>query len=278
MPDLDELRNKVKYNDSIAGLMIINPDNPTGAVYPREIVQQMVALAKEFDLFIVADEIYTNMVYDQDDYVPLSDVIDDVPALSLKGISKEVPWPGSRCGWIEVYNQERSATFRRYVKSILDAKMLEVCSTTLPQMVIPSILGDARYPEWQVQRNAQFARRARQTVEYFADCPGVIVNRPHGAFYLSVVFSGPLSDRMHLVIENQRVAAYISELCPPGVEPDRRFVYELLGAHNICVVPLSGFMCDLPGFRSTLLEQDDARFEHIYGTIAQAVREFIASG
>ena len=62
MPDIEELQLKVKYNESIAGIMIINPDNPTGAVFPKEIIQKMVSIAKEYKLFIVADEIYSNMV------------------------------------------------------------------------------------------------------------------------------------------------------------------------------------------------------------------------
>ncbi len=277
MPDIEELRNKVKYNESIAGLMIINPDNPTGAVYPRAIVKEMVQIARDYNLFIVADEIYSNMVFNGDDYAPLSDVIEDVPAISLKGISKEVPWPGSRCGWMEVYNQEHRPMFRRYVRSILDAKMLEVCSTTLPQMVIPEIFSDSRYVPWQKERNLRFADRAARATEIMSECPGVIVNRPKGAFYFSVVFSDELRESMYLKIDDRRVEGLIRHLCPPGIQLDRKFCYELLGAYNICVVPLTSFMCELKGFRSTLLEADEATFELIYRTLAQAVKEFIES-
>ena len=121
------------------GILVINPDNPTGAVYPREVLQEIVAIAREYDLFIVCDEIYTNMAYNGKKAVPLAEVIGDVCGISMKGISKELPWPGSRCGWIEVYNQKNDPVFTKYVKSILDDKMLEVCSTTLPQKVIPRI-------------------------------------------------------------------------------------------------------------------------------------------
>ncbi|MBN2195445.1 MAG: pyridoxal phosphate-dependent aminotransferase [Polyangiaceae bacterium] len=277
MPDLDELRNRIKYNESIAGLMIINPDNPTGAVFPRAVVREMVRLAREFNLFIVADEIYSNMVYDHSDYAPLSDLIEDVPALALKGISKEVPWPGSRCGWIEVYNQQKRPMFRRYVRSLLDAKMLEVCSTTLPQMVIPELFGHSEFPAWQGARNRRFESRAQRATEIMSQCPGVIVNKPGGAFYVTTVFTEDLNPSMHLRIEDSRVEGYIRHLCPPGVQLDRKFAYELLGAHNLCVVPLTGFMTELLGFRTTLLETDEAVFEATYRTLAGAVREFIES-
>lgn len=277
MPDLDELRNKVKYNESIAALMIINPDNPTGAVFPREVVQEMVAIAREYNLFIVADEIYSNMVYNGVDYAPLSDLVGDVPAISLKGISKELPWPGSRCGWMEVYNQERKPMFRRYVRSILDSKMLEVCSTTLPQLVIPEIFSDSRYPGWQRERNLRFATRAARATEILQGCPGVIVNKPCGAFYVSVVFADELNDHMSLRIEDARVEGFVRSRCAPGMQPDRKFCYELLGAKNVCVVPLTSFMCQLQGFRSTILEEDEATFERVYRILADSVKEFVES-
>jgi alanine-synthesizing transaminase len=278
MPDLEELRYKVKYNDSIAGLGIINPDNPTGAVFPPEVMREMVAIAREFNLFIVADEIYQNLVYDGQNYLPLCDLIEDVPAISLKGISKELPWPGSRCGWMEVYNSDKKPMFRKYVRSLLDAKMLEVCSTTLPQMVIPRIYGDPRFAEWSAQRRAFFAGRARLATELLGKSPSIIVNEPGGAFYISLVFNETLTPNMGLRIEDRRVEEFLRERCPAGMSLDRKFVYELLGAQNICVVPLSGFMCDLPGFRVTLLERDDATFRRIFSTISAAVNEFVASG
>jgi len=278
MPDLDELRNRVKYNDNIAGLMIINPDNPTGAVFPPDVIREMVAIAREFRLFIVADEIYQHLVYDGQNYLPLCDLIEDVPAISLKGISKDLPWPGSRCGWMEVYNSDNQPMFRRYVRSLLDAKMLEVCSTTLPQMIIPRVYSDPRYEPWAQSRREFFARRARQAKEILSACPSLIVNEPRGAFYMSVVFGEELNDQMGLRIEDRRVEEFLRERCPAGMEPDRRFVYELLGAHQICVVPLTGFMCDLHGFRVTLLERDDATFTRVFRTIATSINEFVARG
>ncbi len=277
MPDLDELRNRVKYNENIAGLMIINPDNPTGAVFPPAVIREMVAIAREFNLFIVADEIYQNLVYDGVDYQPLCDLIEDVPAISLKGISKELPWPGSRCGWMEVYNADKKPMFRRYVRSLLDAKMLEVCSTTLPQMVIPRIYSDPRFEAWGQKRRAFFAERARLATELLSQSPAIIVNQPRGAFYLSAVFNEELTGKMELRIENPKVEEFLRERCPEGMSLDRRFVYQLLGAHNICVVPLSGFVCDLPGFRVTLLERDDETFRRVFSTIAAAVNEFVKS-
>ena len=278
MPDLDELRLKVKYNESIAGIMIINPDNPTGAVFPREVIQEMVNIAKEYNLFIIADEIYTNMVYnDKEKYTPLSCLIDDVPGLSLKGISKELPWPGSRCGWMEVYNRTKDYNFQCYIDSILHAKMLEVCSTTLPQTVIPSILSHPKYNMWQSTRNSFFKKRSDQLQKIFEDCPGVVVNPPNGAFYVSVVFQEKIDSKMRLKIENNVVREYIHTFLETQLQPDFSFVYQLLGAKNICVVPLTSFVTDVQGFRCTLLERDDERFRYVYSSLVEAIQEFLQS-
>ena len=112
-PDLEELRNRVKYNPAVSGILLVNPDNPTGAVYPVSVLKEIVAIAEEFRLFIIADEIYQNIVYSGHETKPLSAVIGEVPGISMKGISKELPWPGSRCGWIEVYNSQKDPQFAK---------------------------------------------------------------------------------------------------------------------------------------------------------------------
>ena len=198
------------------------------------------------------------------------------PRLSLKGISKEFPWPGARCGWIEVYNRTQNAGFEKYIDSILNAKMLEVCSTTLPQKVIPKIMGDPRYSHWQKSRNALFKKRSKQIQEIFKECPSVLVNAPDGAFYVSVVFKEKITNQMRLKIQNPEVRAYIHSLLTENQEADFSFVYQLLGAKNICVVPLSSFVTDLQGFRCTILEGDDERFMQVYRSVVDAIQEFLS--
>jgi len=146
LPDIEDIRNKVKYNPSVAGILVINPDNPTGMVYPKKILEEIVNIAREFDLFLISDEIYANVFYGPEKMIPLYELVgDDIPTIVMRGLSKEVPWPGARCGWIEVYNKKSDPTFARYIKTLVDAKQLEVCSTTLPQKVLPKILSDDRY-------------------------------------------------------------------------------------------------------------------------------------
>jgi len=276
LPDLEDLEYKIRYNDSIAGILLINPDNPTGAVYPREILERMVDIARRYKVFMVCDEIYGNLVYDTHATASLSEVIEEIPGMALRGISKEIPWPGSRCGWIEVFNQDK-LNFKRYVKSIVNAKMLEVCSTSLPQYAIPRILGDPRYQANLERRRAMYASRAKEAFDIFSGIDGVIVNQPQGAFYMTVLFEDHvLNDRQTLPVPDTKARRFIEEKIK-GVEVDKRFVYYLLGATGICVVPLTGFCCAKKGFRITLLEMDDEKRRWTWHTIARSIRDYSES-
>jgi aspartate/methionine/tyrosine aminotransferase len=268
---------KVHYNDSIAGILLLSPDNPTGAVYPREVLDEMVAIAREHDLFLIADEIYAHIVYNGNTSLHLSEVIGDVCGIAMRGVSKEIPWPGARCGWIEVLNRGRDPMFSTYVDSLLAAKRLEVCSTTIPQLVIPRVMGDARYPDHLRRRSAMFESRARQAVDALGGIDGIVVNGPSGAFYLTVLFEdGVLHNGQSLRIDNDAARTMVEGLVD-GCAPDKRFVYYLLGATGICVVPLTGFCCRREGFRITLLETDDAKRAWMLETLAGAIREYVGS-
>jgi len=279
LPDLEDLRNHVKYNPQISGIMFINPDNPTGMVYPVEILKQIVAIAREYDLFIVADEVYNNIVYNNEKTVPISEVIGDVPAIAMKGISKEFPWPGSRCGWIEIYNGDKDEQFRKYTNSILTSKMNEVCSTTLPQKTIPTIMSHPEYGNYLSERITRYERMSNITYNFLKDVPGLHVNRTNGAFYMAVAFEhGLLNNRQSLPIDNDELRGLLEGLVSaPGVSPDKRFVYYILAHTGICVVPLSSFNTDLQGFRVTLLEKDEKECKRIYRTLAEKIGQYLNS-
>lgn len=278
MPDLQDIENKIKYNDSIAGILLINPDNPTGAVYSKEMMKKIVDICKRYDCMLICDETYAHINYSEEGTIHLSEVIgDEVPAMSLRSISKEFPWPGGRCGWIEVFNQKKDALFERYIKSLLDAKMLEVSSTTLPQRSIPLVYGDDRFLPYMQMRNEEFKKRAKKAAAYFKDIEGVTAIEPKGAFYISVIFNdGVLTNNMSLEIANSALKDFIL----PKVEnapADKRFIIYLLAATGICVVPMTSFCSPKNGFRATLLETDSQKFEKIFKTLRDSIIVYLAS-
>jgi alanine-synthesizing transaminase len=277
-PDIRELEQKVRSYKSIVGILVINPDNPTGFVHSPDALQKIVKIARDYDLFLIFDETYINIVYNGKSTVNLSEIIEDVPGISMKGISKEFPWPGSRCGWMEVYNVHKDEKFERYFSTIVNQKMSEVCSTTLPQMAIPKIITHPEYKKYLDSRIRHYERLSNIAYNSLKDVPYLIVNRSNGAFYMSVVFNeASLNERQKLPIKQPEIRQYVEKLTSERIEFDKRFVYYLLGSTGICVVPLTSFFTSVPGFRMTLLDRDADKFEYIMKTLAEKTVEYIES-
>jgi alanine-synthesizing transaminase len=279
LPDMEDLYMKVKYNPSIVGILIINPDNPTGMVYPKEVLEGFVKIAEEFSLLLIADEIYQNITYNGIKAVALAEVIGDRPAISLKGISKEFPWPGARCGWMEFYNRDASKEFAKLCQTLENAKMIEVCSTILPQLSIPKIMSHPEYQAYREEANAQIGRRSEWMREILGGIEGIKFNPTQGAFYNTIVFDeNLLSPNQRLPIEDEGLQKLLDTwLDEPEMPLDKRFVYYLLASERICVVPISSFCSDLRGFRVTLLEENEEVFKNTFIRLGQAIQRYLAS-
>ena len=271
-PDVTEIENKVKYNDNVVAILVINPNNPTGSVYKRETLEKIVAIAKKYDCFLIFDEIYHHMTFDGVKTTMLHEIIDDVPGISMKGISKDIPWPGSRCGWIEVYNAENDANFKGFIEIVLLTKMLEVCSTTLPQIVLPHLYDHPNYPAYLQGRIEKYQRRADEACVFFADFPEVRVNKPKGVFYLVVELLACPKNTLESI--NKEVRLFLDKIENDNTPEDFQFAYELMGSQGICVVPLTGFGSTVRGFRMTLLQEDDALFSETLKRIGEAIKAY----
>lgn len=276
-PDINEIRQKIESNDSICGILMINPDNPTGTIFKRDTIENIVSLAKEFGLFIISDEIYENVVFGETTYTPIIEVIGDVPAIAMKGLSKEIPWPGSRCAWLEFYNRTIDVDFEFFIQRILDTKMSQVCATTLPQLALPKILGHPDYPALLESRKANLREKVNIIYDELSTIDGVIISKPQGALYFTVVLNKDhLNENQFIEIDPPESKEMIAKQVE-GQPLDKKFCYYLLGAKGICVVPLSSFYSDLMGFRMTLLESDMAIFNHVVKEISSGLKEFFKS-
>ncbi|TAE12389.1 MAG: pyridoxal phosphate-dependent aminotransferase, partial [Bacteroidetes bacterium] len=275
-PDLEDLYNKVKYNPSIVGILIINPDNPTGMVYPYETLKRIVQIAKEFNLFLLSDEIYLNITYNGARAYSLAEVIDDVVGIAMKGISKELPWPGSRCGWLEYYNRDKDSEFNDFCMALDNAKMIEVCSTKLPQMAIPRIMQDSRYAGYRQEVNEKIGKRSQLIADMLGNLPQIRFNKTYGAFYNTIIFKKDvLKEGQKMAIQNPAIREMVEQWTSSKMPLDKRFVYYLLGAKGVCVVPISSFCSDLHGFRVTLLEENEELLAQIFGNIREAILEYL---
>lgn len=277
-PDLEDLYLKVKYNPNIVGILIINPDNPTGMVYPLETLKKIVAIAKEFDLFLISDEIYLNITYNGARAYSLAEVIEDVPGIAMKGISKELPWPGARCGWMEYYNRQKEAEFDRFCTTLDNAKMIEVCSTKLPQLAIPRILQDERYKPYRQEVNEKIGKRSKLIAEILKPIKEITFNETYGAFYNTIIFrEGTLKNGQFLEIEKPQIKTLVETWTKEQMPLDKRFVYYLLGAKGVCVVPISSFCSDLQGFRVTLLEENEEILLNTFTALREGIESYLAS-
>jgi aspartate/methionine/tyrosine aminotransferase len=144
---------------------------------------------------------------------------------------------------------------------------------------MPRVVTHPQYQEYLEQRIKRYEKFSNIAYDCLKDLDGVLVNRTNGAFYMSVVFNeGVLNNKQTLPIVNKEVKMFVESLVnKPDVSLDKRFVYYLLGATGVCVVPLSSFATAMQGFRSTLLEKDEDRFRMIFDTIAESITKYLSS-
>jgi alanine-synthesizing transaminase len=274
--DIAALEASVAANSNIVGILVISPNNPLGVAHPEADLREVVRIASENDCFLLFDEIYQNLLFDQTKRVRLSDICGDVPAISMKGISKEIPWPGGRCGWIEVYNADKDENFRGWMHTILVSKMLEVCSTTLPQIVFPRIVTHPDFLAFRDSRMAKYQARLDTAMEIFGPSAVVTPVVPDGVFYLTCTFNtAGFPNTSPLAARTDAVREHIDGLkAKTQLRTDKQFAYELLGAEGVCVVPLSGFASPIDGFRMTLLEEDAELFRETCIRIRRGAESF----
>ncbi len=158
--------------------------------------------------------------------------------------------------------------------------MLEVCSTTLPQKVLPAIFKHPQYAAYLQSRRDAYQSRAEVAYKAIRKIPGVSLVKPSGAFYLTITFDDfTLKPAQTLPIKNEGAKALtekrVADFLP--YQQDKRFAYYLMAAYGLCVVPLSGFNTTLQGFRMTLLEEDPKVFEKTLTILAEAIPAYIKS-
>lgn len=279
-PDMVDLEAQINAHPDVAAILIINPNNPTGAVYSKETLEKMVDLAEKYKLFIISDEVYFRMVYNNAVFTQITDIAHNrVPLVVMRGLSKDIPWPGGRCGWMEFHNIDLDPEFKSFVDGVKQRILLEICSGTLPQKILSSLYEHPEFETWNKQYNAELEKNANYIYEVLSKTKGLKVNKIYGAFYMMPLFeTGVLNDKQTLPIANEAARAYIESVVnQPGFPLDKRFCYYLLAATGICVVPSSGFFSPYPGFRLTTLDRDETRRQDTYARLSKAVEDYLAS-
>ena len=231
-PDMKDVEAKI--NSHTRAIVIINPNNPTGALYPREILEGFVKLAREHNLLIFADEIYDQLVMGDVKHISIASLAPDLPVVTMNGLSKSHSLCGYRCGWMAISGpRELTADYRN---GIVKLTSMRLCSNALAQLVIPAALSDRVTPKAMVSPGGRIYEQSRATVEEIEKIDGLTVVPNKAAFY---------------VFPKLDIKKF-------GITDDRKFARDLLRGTNILIVPGSGFDWPDPDhFRIVMLPEAD---------------------
>ncbi|WP_417071363.1 pyridoxal phosphate-dependent aminotransferase [Niveibacterium terrae] len=215
MPDIADMRRKITSNTK--AIVVINPNNPTGALYPREVLEQIVELARQHQLIVFADEIYDKTLYDGNEHVSLASLADDVLFVTFNGLSKNYRSCGYRAGWMVVSGAKKGAA--DYIEGLNMLASMRLCSNTPGQLAIQTALGGYQSIQDLVAPTGRLTRQRDLACQLLGDIPGVSCVKPKASLYLF-----PRLDPKIYPIQN-----------------DQQFILELLEAERVLLVQGTGF-------------------------------------
>lgn len=243
LPDIADMRSKITANTK--AIVVINPNNPTGALYPDSVLQDIVQLAREYQLIVFADEIYDKVLYDGHSHTSIASLADDVLFITLNGLSKNYRSCGYRAGWMIVSGEKKHA--RDYIEGLNMLASMRLCSNTPGQYAIQTALGGYQSINDLVAPQGRLTRQRDLAYQLLTAIPGVSCVKPKAALYMF-----PKLD---------------PQLYP--IADDQQFAYELLEEAKVLIVQGSGFNCPTPDhFRVVFLPNTDDIVESI-GRIAR---------
>ncbi len=238
LPDLDDIRRKV--TPRTRAIVVINPNNPTGALYPVEVLDAIVEIARQHDLIVMADEIYDKTLYDGNVHTSIASRADDVLFATFNGLSKNYRSCGYRAGWMVLSGEKRHA--RDYIEGLDMLASMRLCSNTPGQLAIQTALGGYQSIDDLVAPGGRLCKQRNVAHDLLTQIPGVSCVKPKAALYMF-----PRLD--------------------PAIYPiadDQQFAYELLAEEKLLIVQGTGFNWPTPDhFRVVFLPNVDDLTEAI---------------
>lgn len=232
LPDPDDIRSRITPNTR--GIVVINPNNPTGAVYPDDLLREIVAIAREYGLIIYADEVYDKVLYDGVKHTAIASLSEDVLTVSFNGLSKNYRSCGYRAGWMVVSGNLRDA--RDYIEGLDMLASMRLCANVPGQYGIQTALGGYQSIDDLVAPTGRLYRQRDLAHELITSIPGVSCVKPKAALYMF-----PRLDSNIYPIQN-----------------DQAFIAELLREERVLLVQGTGFNWPNPDhFRLVFLPHED---------------------
>lgn len=215
LPDLDDIKGKINANTR--AIVLINPNNPTGALYPVEFLKEIVELARQHQLIVYADEIYDKVVYDGNEHVSIASLAEDVLFVTFNGLSKNYRAAGYRAGWMVVSGEKRHA--QDYIEGLNMLSSMRLCANVPAQHAIQTALGGYQSIKDLVAPNGRLTKQRDLAWSMLNAIPGVSCVKPKAAMYLFP----RLDPHMYPIAD------------------DQQFILELLEAEKVLLVQGTGF-------------------------------------
>ncbi|NTW72197.1 MAG: pyridoxal phosphate-dependent aminotransferase, partial [Eubacteriaceae bacterium] len=178
-PDLEDIKSKITGNTK--GIVIINPNNPTGAVYSKEVLQELAKIAEEYRLIVFADEIYDKIIYDGIQHIPMATLVHDVLCITYNGLSKSHRIAGFRVGWMVLSGNKHSA--RDYIEGLDMLSNMRLCSNVPAQYSIQTALGGYQSLNELIKPGGRLYVQRDYIYNRINAIPGLSCTKPKGAFY-----------------------------------------------------------------------------------------------
>lgn len=226
-PDIDDIRSRI--TDKTKAIVIINPNNPTGAVYPKEILEQIVQIAREKELIIFSDEIYDRLVMDGYEHTSIASLAPDVFCVTFSGLSKSHMIAGFRIGWMVLSGAKDRA--KGYIEGLKMLSSMRLCSNVPAQSIVQTALGGYQSVNEYIQPGGRVYEQRNYIYKALTDIPGITAVKPKAAFY---IFPKIDTEKFNIVDDEQFALDFLHEkqvLLVPGKgfnwkEPDHfRVVY-----------------------------------------------------
>ncbi len=179
-PDIEDMKSKI--TDKTKGIVVINPNNPTGALYPKEILEQIAELAREHELILFADEIYDRLVLDGLEHISLASLAPDLLTVSFNGLSKSHLIAGYRCGWMCLCGDKSKA--KGYIEGINLLSSMRLCSNVPAQSLIPAALEHLESTKELLAPGGRIYEQREYIYDAVNEIPGLTAVKPKAAFYM----------------------------------------------------------------------------------------------
>lgn len=179
-PDLNDIRSKI--TDRTKAIVIINPNNPTGALYPKEILEQIVEVAREHQLIIFSDEIYDRLVMDGEKHISIASMAPDIFCVTFSGLSKSHMIAGFRIGWMILSGNKKIAS--DYIQGLNMLSNMRLCSNVPAQSIVQTALGGYQSVENYIKPGGRVYEQRDYIYKALNDIPGITAVKPKAAFYI----------------------------------------------------------------------------------------------